>query len=154
MTQSCMPQTHASQPNAPDEPGSDWSTVSPWATFEATRVSRFSQRAGEDQHGIRYWGAEGSRETAMSQNPTVTGPNIQSRHQVPVRTVQRSEGLMMGPGSVSWLWADSDPSVDVFADLDLDALDVERETPDEMNWFDWVEFARDTDHNHRIPRFY
>ena len=44
-----------------------------------------------------------------------------------------------GPGSVPWLWADADPSVDVFANVDVDATDVNMDLDGEVNWYNWVE---------------
>jgi len=47
----------------------------------------------------------------------------------------------MGPGFVPWLWADADPSVDVFSSLDVDSIDVNMDLDGEVNWYNWVESA-------------
>jgi hypothetical protein len=39
-------------------------------------------------------------------------------------------------GVIPWLWADADPSVDVFADLDVN-MDLDTE----VDWYNWVESA-------------
>jgi hypothetical protein len=48
----------------------------------------------------------------------------------------------MGPGFVPWLWADTDPSVDVFANVDMDAIDVNMDLDGEVDWYNWVESAK------------
>lgn len=48
----------------------------------------------------------------------------------------------MGPGFVPWLWADADPSVDVFAGVDIGAIDVNMDFDAEVDWYNWVESAQ------------
>jgi hypothetical protein len=48
----------------------------------------------------------------------------------------------IGPGFVPWLWADVDPSVDVFANVDIDAIDVNMDLDGEVNWYNWVESTK------------
>jgi hypothetical protein len=50
-----------------------------------------------------------------------------------------------GLGFVHWLWADADPSVDVFANVDVDNIDVNMDLDGEVNWYNWVESAKDED---------
>ncbi len=47
-----------------------------------------------------------------------------------------------GPGLSHWLWADTDPSVDVFADIDAGAVDVNMDLDGEIDWYNWVESAK------------
>ncbi|KAI0099458.1 fungal-specific transcription factor domain-containing protein [Daldinia grandis] len=47
----------------------------------------------------------------------------------------------LGPGFGAWLWADADPSVDVFADMDLEAVDLSVDLDGEVDWNDWVASA-------------
>ncbi|KAG4221917.1 hypothetical protein PC116_g29607 [Phytophthora cactorum] len=47
----------------------------------------------------------------------------------------------LGPGFGAWLWADADPSVDVFADVDLEAADVNADLDGEVDWNNWVASA-------------
>ena len=49
----------------------------------------------------------------------------------------------IGPGFVPWLWTDADPSVDVFANVDVDAMDVNMDLDSDVNWYNWVESAKD-----------
>ncbi|KAI2473126.1 fungal-specific transcription factor domain-containing protein [Annulohypoxylon bovei var. microspora] len=46
------------------------------------------------------------------------------------------------PVSGAWLWADADPSVDVFANMDLEAADFNMELDGEIDWNNWVESAK------------
>ena len=48
----------------------------------------------------------------------------------------------MGPSFVPWLWADVDPSVDMFANVDVDAVDVNMDLGGEVDWYNWVESAK------------
>jgi hypothetical protein len=53
-----------------------------------------------------------------------------------------SDGRTMGFGSVNWLWADADPSVDVFSNLDVGSIDVNMDLDGEVDWYNWVESAK------------
>ena len=53
----------------------------------------------------------------------------------------------MGPGFVSWPWADSDSSADAFANMDMSAVDVNMGLDDEVDWYNWVESAKDMEWN-------
>ncbi|KAI1104462.1 fungal-specific transcription factor domain-containing protein [Jackrogersella minutella] len=48
----------------------------------------------------------------------------------------------LGPGFGAWLWADSDPSVDVFADMDVEAADFNVDLDHEIDWNNWIESAK------------
>lgn len=47
-----------------------------------------------------------------------------------------------GLGPVPWMWADTDPSVDVFANVDMNTVDVNMDLDTEMDWYDWIESAK------------
>jgi hypothetical protein len=47
-----------------------------------------------------------------------------------------------GSGLGHWLWADTDPSVDVFADIDADVVDVNMDLDGDIDWYNWVESAK------------
>jgi hypothetical protein len=51
-------------------------------------------------------------------------------------------GWNMSSGMDHWLWADADPSVDVFANVDMDAADINMDMDGEMDWYNWVESAK------------
>jgi hypothetical protein len=53
-----------------------------------------------------------------------------------------SDGRSMGPGFNPWLWADADPSVDVFANVNADALGMNMDLDGEVNWYSWFESAK------------
>lgn len=46
-----------------------------------------------------------------------------------------------GPGFAGWLWADTDPSVDVFANMDWDPIKVNMDLDNEVDWYKWIESA-------------
>jgi hypothetical protein len=53
-----------------------------------------------------------------------------------------------GPNFIHWLWADADPSVDVFANVDIDAINnVNMDLDNEVDWYNWVESAKDMEWN-------
>lgn len=47
-----------------------------------------------------------------------------------------SGGQSIGPGFVPWLWADADPTVDVFADVDV-SMDLDSD----VDWNSWIQSA-------------
>lgn len=75
-------------------------------------------------------------------NITASAPGEVASGQTTVGLPDWSDGRTMGPGFVPWLWADSDPSADVFANVNVDALDLDMDLDGEMNWYNWVESAK------------
>jgi len=65
----------------------------------------------------------------LSPSPFATGPT------------DWSDGRTMEPGLVPWLWADADPSVDMFSGLDVETIDVNMDFDGDMDWYSWVESA-------------
>lgn len=61
-----------------------------------------------------------------------------------------SYGRTMGPGFFPWLWADADPSAEVFSDLDLESMDATMDLDGEVNWYNWLESARGMDSDARL----
>ncbi|EXJ76686.1 uncharacterized protein A1O5_01194 [Cladophialophora psammophila CBS 110553] len=53
-----------------------------------------------------------------------------------------ADGRTMGPDFHAWLWADADPSVDVFSNWEVDSIDPSMDLGGEVNWYDWVESAK------------
>ncbi|KAI0137823.1 fungal-specific transcription factor domain-containing protein [Hypoxylon sp. NC0597] len=47
-----------------------------------------------------------------------------------------------GPAFGAWLWADSDPSIDVFADMDVEGTDFNLDLDNSIDWNNWVESAK------------
>ncbi|KAI0857256.1 hypothetical protein F4860DRAFT_362935 [Xylaria cubensis] len=46
-------------------------------------------------------------------------------------------------GLLGWFWADTDPTVDVFADVNLDTMDFNVDLEGGIDWHNWVESAKD-----------
>lgn len=53
-----------------------------------------------------------------------------------------SDRRTAGPGSVPWLWADADPSVDIISNLGVNPIDVNMDLNSEVDWYNWVESAK------------
>ena len=49
----------------------------------------------------------------------------------------------MGPGFDPYIWGDIDPSVNMFTNLSDGAFDVNMDSGSEVNWYNWVESAKD-----------
>jgi hypothetical protein len=110
---------------------------------------------------LPYFGA-GGLQTSHNHLLSTNSPNIQST--IPTsapddfgmgQTARPSYNTVpdvpvtwsMGPGLDHWLWADADPSADVFADVDFDASDVNMDLDGEMDWYNWVESAKGMEWN-------
>jgi hypothetical protein len=52
-----------------------------------------------------------------------------------------SNGRTVGHGALPWLWADADPSIDVFSNFDVDSIDFNMDLDGEEDWYHWVESA-------------
>ncbi|OAL19563.1 hypothetical protein AYO22_09725 [Fonsecaea multimorphosa] len=63
-----------------------------------------------------------------------------------------ADGRTMGLGFDPWLWADADPSVDVFSNWELDSVDTNTDPGGEMNWYAWLESAKGMERDAR-PTF-
>ena len=70
------------------------------------------------------------------------GQTIGPYNPLPALPADWSDGRSVGPDFVPWLWADADPSVDMFSNLDADTMDVNMDLDDEVNWCNWVESAK------------
>ncbi|TVY45871.1 Bikaverin cluster transcription factor [Lachnellula occidentalis] len=105
-----------------------------------------------------YAGGLGSDPTFDSAFPSATGFHTFHDQNLPTpnaHSANTSSDLTMGhttgssdytnpatwnSGPVPWLWADADPSVDVFASLDVD-FNMDMDGGD-VDWYNWVESAR------------
>ncbi|KAI0885814.1 fungal-specific transcription factor domain-containing protein [Annulohypoxylon maeteangense] len=103
------------------------------------------------QHGISQDG-----EVAVKHIPSQTSPGLNLTMPTEAPT-QIEAGLQhagssyspfasgptdLGPGFGAWLWADADPSVDVFANIDAGAADFNMELDGEIDWNNWIESAK------------
>ncbi|KIW90678.1 uncharacterized protein Z519_08461 [Cladophialophora bantiana CBS 173.52] len=66
----------------------------------------------------------------------------QSHNSFPTIPEDWADGRTMGPGFHAWLWADADPSVDVFSNWEVDSIDPSMDLGGEVNWYDWIETAK------------
>lgn len=72
-----------------------------------------------------------------SVNPNaIMGTNSQSA--LEGKPADPAEWPLMDPGSSGWLWADTDPMVDVFGDVDVD---INMDIAGDIDWNSWVQSA-------------
>ncbi|OTA99891.1 hypothetical protein M426DRAFT_324789 [Hypoxylon sp. CI-4A] len=57
-------------------------------------------------------------------------------------SVDWSDARSLGSGFGAWIWADADPSVDVFADMNTDSTDLNLDFDGDVDWNTWVESAK------------
>ncbi|KAI3330575.1 hypothetical protein F4824DRAFT_330244 [Ustulina deusta] len=57
-------------------------------------------------------------------------------------TINWSNGHPGGGGLLGWFWADADPTIDVFADIDMDPMGFNVDLDGTMDWHNWVESAK------------
>ncbi|KAI1748769.1 hypothetical protein F4782DRAFT_341852 [Xylaria castorea] len=53
-------------------------------------------------------------------------------------------------GLLGWFWADTDPTVDVFADVNLDTMDFNVDLEGGTDWHNWVESAKGMEMNAHV----
>ncbi|KAN0110180.1 Fungal specific transcription factor domain containing protein [Hyaloscypha variabilis] len=82
--------------------------------------------------------------SSSTPNPQIANPP--SNYAMPRTTGQafnNSDFLVdWAPGLDHWLWADANPSVDPFANVDFDANDVNMDIDGDIDWYNWVESAK------------
>ena len=137
-----MRTTYTSQPTARSISAYNPGDLSSNMTFEPMYLGRSGQQADQSLDSINLRGLEPAmptnapREVALGQT---IGPSYNPFPTVPA---DWSDGRSMGPSCVPWLWADADPSVDVFSNLDMDSINVNMDLDGEVNWYHWVESAK------------
>ncbi|KAI1772995.1 fungal-specific transcription factor domain-containing protein [Hypoxylon cercidicola] len=55
------------------------------------------------------------------------------------------------PGFGTWLWADADPSVDVFANMEFGAADLNMDFDSDVDWNNWVNSAKGAEFSGEAP---
>ncbi|TVY25692.1 Bikaverin cluster transcription factor [Lachnellula hyalina] len=88
--------------------------------------------------------------TTQNQNqnqnlPTANPPSTNTSSDLTMgHTTDYRDPLTWNSGLVPWLWADADPSIDVFAGVDVDVdLDFNMDIDGgDVDWYNWVESAR------------
>ncbi|KAI1736353.1 hypothetical protein F4680DRAFT_265306 [Xylaria scruposa] len=77
---------------------------------------------------------------AMALDQPFNGPNLNIFSE---GTRNWSDSQPDTGGLLGWFWADTDPTVDVFADVNLDAMDFNVDLEGGIDWHNWVESAKD-----------
>jgi len=113
-------------------------------TFEPTYLDTSGQQAGQnlESTNVRNPGL-----ATLTNNPSeiALGQTVEPLyHPFPAVPVDWSDSRTtgFGFGSVPWLWADADPSADMFSKVDVDNTNAHMDLDDEVNWYDWVESAK------------
>ncbi|KAI0468906.1 hypothetical protein F4859DRAFT_516653 [Xylaria cf. heliscus] len=57
-------------------------------------------------------------------------------------TMNWPDGQPDNGGLLGWFWADADPAVDVFTDVNMDTMDFNVDLEGGMDWYNWVESAK------------
>ena len=111
-------------------------------TFRPTYLSTSGQQAGHTLESTNPRDLEQAITTNTPSELALGQTDGPSYTPFPTLPTDWSAGHTVGLGSVPWLWADADPSVDVFSNLDMDSIDANMDLDGEMNWYNWVESAK------------
>ena len=80
--------------------------------------------------------------SAMTTNAPYESAMVQAAGALPDADPAVPTDWFKGPGFVPWLEGDADTFVDVFANVDVDAIDVNMDLDDDVDWYNWVEAAK------------
>lgn len=133
--------SHTSPPTAKSVSAYNSGYSGPEMTFQSTCFGTGEPQAGEALESTNIRDHEPAiathapSESALGQT---AGPLYNPFATVPS---DWSDGRTGGPGLVPWLWADADPSIDMFSSLDMDSIDVNMDSDGEVNWYNWVQSA-------------
>ncbi len=137
-----MHTTYTSQLSTRSNPTYSPGDLSSSISSEPMDLRTSGQQAGQPVESIN----NGDQQPAITTNaPSVLtfgqtlGP---SYNPLPAVPADWSDGRSVGPDFVPWLWADAEASVDMFANLDVDSIDVDMDFDGEVNWYNWVESAK------------
>ena len=137
-----MRTSYTSQPAARSVSAYSPGDLSSNMTFEPTYLGTSGQQAGQTLESTNIRDLEPAI-TTNAPSELALGQTVGlSYNPFPTVPADWSDGRTMGPGFVPWLWADADPSVDVFSNLDVDSIDVNMDLDGEVNWYNWVESAK------------
>ncbi len=91
-------------------------------------------------------GGPGAPTAPMASSGMSSAPSVEPfYHPFPPVAPDWSDTGTTGPAFDPWLWADTDPSGDVFPALDVNSLDANMDLGGEVNWFTWFEAAKSMD---------
>ncbi|KAI0893495.1 fungal-specific transcription factor domain-containing protein [Annulohypoxylon nitens] len=102
----------------------------------------FQQNTGSSSLQPEFSQDSGSATSNISGgNGSGVDPSMASN--IPGQVEMQSAGPTdMSTGFGAWLWADADPSVDVFANVNMDAIDFNMDLDGEIDWNNWVASAK------------
>ena len=140
--ESLMQTTPTSQPttrsHATHSPGHSRSSPSSVPTYRDPS----GQQAGQPFEST-YSGDLEPALTTDAPGESILGQPVGASHNtIPSVCADWSDTGPIGRDSSPWLWADTDPSVDIFSNLDVDSTDVNMDFDDEVNWYNWVESVK------------
>lgn len=118
-------------------------------TFEPTYLGTNERQAGQTSESTIIRDPEPAT-TRNTSNEIISGQTVRPSYDpFPTVPADFSNGRTMGSGSVPWLWADADPSVDVFSNLDVDAIDFDMDVDGEVDWYSWIDTAKSVERDAR-----
>lgn len=142
-----MRTTYTSQPTARSTSAYNPGDLGSNMTFEPTYLGTSGQQAGQTLESTNIKDLEPAITTNAPSELALGHTVGLSYNPFPTVPADWSDGRTMGPGFVPWLWADADPSVDVFSSLDVDSLDVDMDLDGEVNWYNWIGSAEGLEWN-------
>lgn len=136
-----MGTSHTSQPTARSISAYKSGEFDPQMTFEPTYLSTNGQQARQTHESTNIRDLEPTI-AANAPSKSAMGQTVGLPYNsFPTGLADWSDGRSTGPGLGPWLWADADPSVDMFSGLDVGSIDVNMDLDGEMDWYNWVESA-------------
>lgn len=137
-----MHTTPISQPTTRSDATYSPSHLSSNTSFEPTYLGPSGQQAGQPLPST-YIRDLGPALTTDAPSESTLGHTIGASYNTfPSVPADWSNARSTGPDSGPWLWADADPSVDMFSNLDADSTDVNMDFDGEVNWYNWVESVK------------
>lgn len=104
--------------------------------YLAERQSAPQHMSNIDLHSSNPTAQTSSNPSALSQTASVP-------HVMPAAISDWLDVRSFGPGFVPWVWPDADPSAGNTSDTNDDAFDFSMDLDNEMDWYSWVESAKD-----------
>lgn len=140
------PTTYPSQPTARSTCADKSGTPSPCMTYSPTRADTRGRETGQTQEGTNF-GDFGQALSTNTPNELALGESDgSSANPFPALPADWSTGHIMEPSSgLPWLWTDVDPSIDALPSVDMDFINVDMDLDGEVNWYDWVESAKNVE---------
>ena len=133
---------HTSQLSTRSNPTYSPGDLSSSISSEPMDLRTSGQQAGQPLESIDIGDQQPATTTNAPSELTFGQTLGPSYNPLPAVPADWSDGRSVGPDFVPWLWADADPSVDMFANLDVDSIDVDMDFDGEVNWYNWVESAK------------